>query len=384
MTRKIAVSIASVALILGGFIVVQAGATTMKIGASGGSLTFTAAVRNATTCGWSSSPTIAGFTKNVKCKTGTVARSARFTANTSTAAKSYEVTLTVHGKTTTIKRWKVNQAAKPPPTTISSTTTSTTWVPSTTTTLPGTSLYYLSLGDSYATGAEDAGGYTTKVVADVAPQHTLILQNFACGGATTTSMLSETGCSGVEAPNGIAYPTMTQLGAAISFINAHPGQIGLITIAIGANDLGGNANNVPPIANNIAIIAGQLRAAAGSSVPILGLTYNDVDLADWLNGPGGQVIAEESVVAFQNVINPDWKAAYASANVTFVDITAASGAYTPFSQLVNDPTYGKIPYAVAQICLLSKMCSNNDVHPSDAGYSFIAQQIVLAYLKLLS
>jgi len=382
--RKIAVSTASVALCLSGFIVVQAAANTMTIGASGGSLTFTATVRNATTCAWSSTPMIAGFAKNVKCKTGSVARSARFTANTSKVAKSYQVRLTVHGKTTTSDRWKVNQAAGSPPTT-SSTTTSTTWVPSTTTTLPGTSLYYISLGDSYATGTYPPGGYTTKVVADVAPQHTLILQNFACGGATTKSLMTAIGCPfGNGVPGGVAYPTMTQLGAAISFINAHPGQIGLITITIGGNDLGGNANHVPPIATNIAKIAGQLRAAAGASVPIIGLTYPDLDLADWLNGPSGQVIAEESVVAFQNVINPDWKAAYASANVTFVDITAAAGAYTPFSQLVNDPTYGEIPYAVAQICLLTGMCSENNVHPNDAGDTLIAQQIVLAYLKLVS
>src|ERR1035437_8852458 len=47
---------------------------------------------------------------------------ARFTANTSTKAKSYEITLTVRGKTATVHRWKVTQAGK----TISTTTTTTT------------------------------------------------------------------------------------------------------------------------------------------------------------------------------------------------------------------------------------------------------------------
>src|ERR1019366_6894400 len=129
MKRKIAVSIASVALCLGGLVVAQAGATTRTVSASGGSLTFTATVRNATTCAWSSSPTIAGFAKTVKCKTGTVARSARFTANTSTTAKSYAITLTVRGSSTTVHHWKVIQAGKTPPTT-------TTTVPPTTTTMP--------------------------------------------------------------------------------------------------------------------------------------------------------------------------------------------------------------------------------------------------------
>jgi lysophospholipase L1-like esterase len=382
MKRKIAVSIASVALCLGGLVVAQAGATTRTVGASGGSLTFTATVRNATTCAWSSRPTITGFAKTVKCKTGTVARSARFTANTWTTAKSYEVTLIVRGKTTTIDRWKVNQAGETPPT--KTTTTTTTTVPPTTTTT-ASSMFYISLGDSYAAGSEDAGGYTTKVVTDVAPTHTLILRNFACGGATTTSMMSAIGCSGVLAsPDGVAYPTTTQLAAAISFIDAHPGQIGLITITIGGNDLGGTADNASTIATNIANISAQLRAAAGTSVPIIGLTYFDVDLADWLSGPSGVAIAKESVTAVQQVINPDWKTAYASSNVAFVDVDAASGAYTPLTQLVNYSTYGEIPYAVAQVCILTNMCSQNDVHPTDAGYTLIAQQIVLAYLQLVS
>src|ERR1019366_9350357 len=123
MKRKIAVSIASVALCLGGLVVAQASATTRTVSASGGSLTFTATVRNATTCAWSSSPTIAGFAKTVKCKIGTVARSARFTAN------SYAITLTVRGSSTTVHHWKVIQAGKTPPTT-------TTTVPPTTTTMP--------------------------------------------------------------------------------------------------------------------------------------------------------------------------------------------------------------------------------------------------------
>jgi hypothetical protein len=115
MKRRIAVSIASVALCLGGLVVAQAGAATRMVNASGGSVSFTASVRNAKTCGWSSSPKIAGFAKTVKCKTGTLSRSARFTVNTSTTAKSYAVTLTVRGKTTTVDHWKVTQAGETPP-----------------------------------------------------------------------------------------------------------------------------------------------------------------------------------------------------------------------------------------------------------------------------
>jgi len=140
MKRKIAVGIASVALCLSGLVVAQAGAATRTVSASGGSLTFTAAVRNAKTCSWSSSPTIVGFTATEHCKTGTISRSAKFKANTSTRAKSYAITLTVHGKTTTIDHWKVIQARKTKTTTTTTvpSTTTTTVPPSTTTTVPST------------------------------------------------------------------------------------------------------------------------------------------------------------------------------------------------------------------------------------------------------
>jgi len=137
MERRIAVGIASVALCLGGLVVAQAGAATKTVSASGGSVRFAATVRDAKTCGWSSSPKIAGFAKTARCKTGTVARLARFTANTSTATKSYAVTLIVRGKTTTVDHWKVNQARETPPTTTTVPDTGT-LAPTTTTTAPQT------------------------------------------------------------------------------------------------------------------------------------------------------------------------------------------------------------------------------------------------------
>ena len=121
MKRRITVSIAIFALCLSGLVVAQAGAATKTVSASGGSLSFPATVRNAKTCAWSSSPRIAGFTTTVKCKSGTIARSARFKANTSTTAKSFAVTLIVRGNTTTVHHWKVKQAGQTPPTTTTTT-----------------------------------------------------------------------------------------------------------------------------------------------------------------------------------------------------------------------------------------------------------------------
>lgn len=102
---------------------------TYKLSAKGGTVKLSATVKNAKTCAWSSSPKVAGFNATVKCKTGKVTRSAKFTANQSTKAKDDTLSLTVRGKTTTVARWKVVEAGKTTPTT-------TTTPPTTTTTLP--------------------------------------------------------------------------------------------------------------------------------------------------------------------------------------------------------------------------------------------------------
>ena len=144
MKRRMGISIASVVLCLSGLVFAQAGAATKTVSPSGGSMTFTTAVRDAKTCGWSSSPKIAGFTATVQCTTGIIARTAKFKSNASTRTKSYVITLTVHGKTTKIDHWKVIQAGKTTTTTstvLPTTATTTTVLPTTTTTttVPSTS-----------------------------------------------------------------------------------------------------------------------------------------------------------------------------------------------------------------------------------------------------
>lgn len=75
-----------------------------------------------------------------------------------------------------------------------------------------TPVYYLSLGDSYSQGYQtstnDNGpGYTDKV----AKKAHMTLENFGCGGATTTSLTTAIGCSGSqEVSHEVLYPTTTQ------------------------------------------------------------------------------------------------------------------------------------------------------------------------------
>jgi len=116
-------------------------------------------------------------------------------------------------------------------------------------------LLYVSLGDSYSVGYQNPTlGNTAGFTGYVAKKEKLQLENFGCGGATTTSLFTQIGCSpqSSAATDGVAYPTTDQVDAAVAFITAHPGQIGLVTVSIGGNDVTACANNTDPISCVIA------------------------------------------------------------------------------------------------------------------------------------
>jgi lysophospholipase L1-like esterase len=264
--------------------------------------------------------------------------------------------------------------------------------------------YYLSLGDSLAVGEQPNDpsptvtlhGFSNDVVTDLASKVSLTLENFGCGGATSSSVLTSLGCSD-EAADGVPYTATTMLQAAINFIDTHPGQVKLITVEISANDyapcvisLAPPASCVsavlPSIESNIKNIAGQLRAAAGPSTVILGLTdYLDA-LAYWLNGPTGKTSAKDWIAEFRSTLIPALQSAYAPSKGTLVNIIADSGSYIPLKKTVSDPPYGKVPLAVARNCTLVWMCAskNGDAHPTTPGYSLMARAIAKVYLQKTS
>ncbi len=276
--------------------------------------------------------------------------------------------------------------------------------------------YYLSLGDSYSVGYQtpalvDGPGYTDKV----AKKEHMQLENFGCGGATTTSLLNTLGCSSSqqEVTHEVLYPTTTQETAALDFIAAHPGQVGLITVSIGGNDVTACAFQSNPITcvlaasttitTNVDKLVSDLNAALttyGDTARLVGLTYPDVILGDdvFPVGATNPVLAAESVLAFDSIINPDLKTAYMSVPFgSFVDVTDApyvkgsiaattgddtgswnttTGAYTGPTTKFNP--FGKtVPESVAEVCKLTYYCSIlGDIHPTTKGYSFITSLIL--------
>ena len=256
--------------------------------------------------------------------------------------------------------------------------------------------YYVSLGDSYSVGYQPGIGASSGYTGYVASHLHMTLVNFGCAGATTVSILDTVGCPDVLAntAGGQSYPTSTQVAAATAFLEAHQGDVGLITVSISGNDVTACAKDADPVScvgaatasikTNVASLAQQLRSAAGSSVPIIGLTYPDVLLGEYVyptTPPSASQLslAQLSVTAFKTFINPTLSAAYASASGSFVDVTAQTGAYTPLTTTVKDPTYGTIPAAVASVCTLTWYCAQGNIHARSAGYAAEGKMIVSAF-----
>ena len=262
--------------------------------------------------------------------------------------------------------------------------------------LPSGGQYYVSLGDSYAAGYQSTGkgsgmttlnGFANQVVPKaVAKGYHFTLENFGCSGATTTSMMSSPGCESKQYAVGTTY-SATQLATGVAFLKAHRGQVALVTISIGGNDIIPCGLSTDPVScltkavatmrTNLNSILTQVRSAAGSTTRIVGTTYPDFFLGNLLSTDTTlRSLATVSVTAFRAVINPQLQQAYQAAGGSFVDVTAATGAYGSLTQTTNLPPYGTIPVPVARICSLTFYCEFQDIHPRTSGYGLIADLVV--------
>lgn len=251
--------------------------------------------------------------------------------------------------------------------------------------------WYLALGDSLARGAQPnaAGatvptnrGYANDLYASERRKiKGLKLEQLGCLGETTTSMVSGGKCH---------YAAGSQLAQAIRFIRGH--RIALITLDIGANDVDGCASGgavnlqcvgmgIASIQANVPKIVAALRRAAGRKVRIAAITYYDPFLADYLTGPGGQALAQESVVLAEQV-NTALAGDYKAGSFRVGDVAAAFKTYAPFSEMTTLPGHGTVPVAVAEVCRLTWMCAaaprGPNIHADAAGYRLIAKTIAAA------
>ena len=250
-------------------------------------------------------------------------------------------------------------------------------------------VYYVALGDSLSVGYQPVPtpgdtnqGYADQLLPKLQAAHPfehIVLVKLGCSGETTGTMINGGKCTDGR------YPLGSQLKQAEAVLATYGPAVKFLTIDIGANDVDGCATGplgVDPvcvtqgtatIAQNLYTIVQGLRAAtrAGGGAPrMVGMSYYDPFLADWLTGTQGQAVALASLTALEG-INSAEQIEYTGAGFGFADVF---GAYksTTFSTTMTVAPYGKLPTAVAEICKWTYMCSLGNIHANPTGYGVIA------------
>ena len=259
--------------------------------------------------------------------------------------------------------------------------------------------YYLSLGDSLAQGVqpnssgasvETNEGYANQLYTALHSSNpTLKLVKLGCPGETTTSMINGGICT---------YPQGSQLKQAAAFLNSHKGQVTLLTIDIGANDIlpcvalptlsqieACLGQVFPVLEANLGTIMATLTAASGSNLPTtIGMNYYDPSLANWLLGTAaGKALAKASVGLAQGFASV-LAGIYTHFGAKVADVLTAFQTAVPFTHKVTLGVFGKIPLAVAMICTYTWECTappvGPNIHANTLGYGIIANAFLTTYL----
>ena len=236
--------------------------------------------------------------------------------------------------------------------------------------------YYLALGDSIPHGHMWDGAVTLKTsypykfaerLDSIRPGIKVV--NYACSGESTLTLIAG-GCPmqllGLPLQDVFAGP---QLDAAIAFLRRHPGQVSPITLTIGSGDLRAllQACNydfacieprvpaaVAAFSANLSRILGRLRdVAPDTEIVITGM---------WSDFVGAFDVADPLIMG----VNAEMATVAARHRVRFAD---------PFP--VFNPQ-GDPDAELATICALTRLCTDGDGHPSDAGHAALADLVFAA------
>lgn len=267
--------------------------------------------------------------------------------------------------------------------------------------------YYLALGDSLSQGVQpnlkgvssntDEGYVDDLYLTELKRIHSLQVVKLGCGGESTQSMI--TGKGNPHAAYFRCHPAGgSQLAAAVRFLKAHhaKGEVPLITIDIGANDVDGCAAAPNPVtcagtgANQIATdvpkILKAIRKAAPKGATMVSMNLYDSVLGSYFAplGSAANSLVGLSVPLVKN-INGKIGAADAGAGFKTADVATDFDTYVPFTTTVNWQG-NQIPLAVAKICAWTWACSTPpsgpNIHANKNGYLEIAQVFAKVIGKL--
>jgi lysophospholipase L1-like esterase len=253
--------------------------------------------------------------------------------------------------------------------------------------------YYLSLGDSLAESFQPIGGlthgYTEAVFKAIrADVDQLRHVKLGCGGETAASMIDTTLGGFCLYPDG-AFDTQSQLDVAVDFLSTHPGQVPLITIDIGGNDVlacldpatllldqGCLDQTFPAALTELGTVLATLRAAV-PGVPIVGMDYYNPFLGLWVLGGDARAVAVHNAPIVAD-LNAQLAAAYQAAGVPVADVAGAFDSAN-FTDTVDTKEWGEIPVNAANVCRWTWFCDDKytfDVHANTTGYTVIADAFV--------
>lgn len=244
--------------------------------------------------------------------------------------------------------------------------------------------YYVSLGDSLARGVQpDAAGnnqvtdngYPDQLTAQLtrgrrAPE----LVKLGCPGATAATLAN----GGDSCP----YSSGNQLDDAVAALTAHHGDIALLTINVGSNDvIGGCVDLSVPTIDTECVTAGisqlpatlggildQLNAALDRRTPRIGMTYYDPYLGLAAINPALQQLADDSL-ALTTLLNQTLSGIYQQHGFAVADV---AGAFRTNDTAVEPPS--PLPANVTAACQWTYFCTPTpNIHPTTEGYGVIAQ-----------
>lgn len=253
-----------------------------------------------------------------------------------------------------------------------------------------TPAFYLALGASVSVGVQPTIEVPHGEPTDRGYANDLVAIEMAKGVAL---QLTKLGCPGESAATFIyggdkCYTgTDTQLTAAVSFLQSHQNQDGIVTIDLGFNTMAPCVTTMVVdstcVANKSALLRSQLgqiittlRAAAGPNVTFVGVGHYDPYLTRSFANQRGKVFASHSI-GFIGSLNIALRDTYSSFAVPMADVAAAF-AVTDHKH-VSLVGHGHVPTNVANDCRLTWLCAPRpfgpNIHPNDAGYQVIAEAI---------
>jgi lysophospholipase L1-like esterase len=268
--------------------------------------------------------------------------------------------------------------------------------------------YYLALGDSLSQGMQpDLNGTTLDTNQGYANDllalerkhiHNLKLVQLGCGGDTTTSMLTGQGNNAAAKLLHCDRQGGSQEAAAEHFLKTHhrKGQVPLITVDIGANDVDGCAtaadviscvnSGLNTISTNLPKILAGLKKAAPKGTTFAGMTLYNPVLGGFFSpaGTATHTLALAST-ALLTEVNKDLTTADTNGGFLTADVADAFKSYDSTDTVSWQGQ--QIPVNVATLCSWTWACqtppSGPNIHANKNGYQVIANAFAAAIGKRL-